>query len=153
MLRSSICVPRSGFSREEAVSLRLTAALRCQGRAGAKCLSLHRHTEMGKNPSENFSAAVVRWQIRLRLDGLPFASARCVPEQSDRNNIVTQIHQNSLDKVSPSCCWAQRSTHRRQKLAGNGVLARSLGWTVKVINRCYRYILKVSMYFLKTQAT
>lgn len=45
----------------------------------------------GKNPSEDFGAAVVRQQIRLRLlDRLPLkcvASARCVSEQSDKNYI------------------------------------------------------------------
>lgn len=55
-----MCLPRSGFSREAAVLLRMTGALCCRGRGRVKCLSLHRHTEMGKNPSENFSAAAVK---------------------------------------------------------------------------------------------
>lgn len=50
MLCSGVCVPGSGFSREAAVLLRLTGALRCWGRAGAKGFSLHRRTEMGKTP-------------------------------------------------------------------------------------------------------
>lgn len=50
MLCSGICVPGRGSSREAAVLLRLTGALRCWGRAGEKCFSLHRHTEMGNPP-------------------------------------------------------------------------------------------------------
>lgn len=90
MLCSSSCVPRSSFSREAAVLLRLTGALCCWGKSWSKMTLFAQAHRKGKNPSKNFSAAVVSQQIKLRLDRPLLqwvASARHIPDQSDWNYI------------------------------------------------------------------
>lgn len=90
MLHNSICVPESGFSREAAVLLSPSGAQCCQGRAGAKCLSLCTGTRKWEKPSKNFSAAVVRQQTRLRSDRPLLkcvSTPRCASQQSNWNYI------------------------------------------------------------------
>lgn len=73
MLHRGVCVPRRGFSREAAIY----SPDRRKSRHELPLLA-HAHRN-GKNPLENFSVAVVRHQIRLRLDRCPLkgvASAR-----------------------------------------------------------------------------
>lgn len=139
LLHSSMFLPRSGFSREAAVLLRLTGALRRWGRGRVKCLSLHRHAEMGKTPQRISALLLSRQKIRLQLDRPLWISCFSYTRYwTARLKLCrkTQVHQNSWSKVSPPYCWVQRCTCRKQKLSINGAPASLLGRVGRGTNRC-----------------